>query len=157
MIVSVVENFICDDVREVDLSDASANALEIAVKASVDKFVARILQVAEDMPSTRFAIAHTLLRPLHTWYTANYDRIGEHYRDSILAAGRDNVTVLDKLSGIIQEFEPDGVHLTEISAANCIECLIENADAFFEAEMMRTHTEPGMEPNPWNSREGRWG
>ena len=105
IVVSLIENFLCDDAKEVDKSNP--DALDASIKKAVDRFATCINDLATRMPKTRIAIAMPMLRPAYPWYVASYEKIIKYYRDSILGPCRENMTVLGILSGLLQEFECD--------------------------------------------------
>ena len=50
------------------------------------------------------------------------------YKEKTLAMKLSNVTLVEKFSPAIQEFEIDLIHLTKASALGCLEIMIEAAE-----------------------------
>ena len=113
-----------------------SNALGAAIEEAIKLFVREVNEIARKLKKTKFAIGSPMLRPAHPCYTANYDKMVEWNNKKLLELNLVNVTVVEKLSGLLQEFESDGIHLTKSSASNCMEFVFELADEFFESELV---------------------
>ena len=161
IVISVIENFICDAVRDVS-DDLVANGLcEEAIKT----FMKTLKITAERLPESRFALARPMLRPGVAWYTERYEDIEKFFNEGIKAIGKSNIAKLDSLSRMSQKFEYDGIHLTQECGAIFVETTLGNAEAFFEAEIvdlvkeMETETEELNGKKTWQRRKpslGRW-
>ena len=130
--ISVIENFICEAVRDVS-DDLVANGLcEEAIKT----FMKTLNDTAERLPGSRFALARPMLRPGNVWYTEKFEAIEKFFNEGVTAIGKTNIAKLDSLSRMSQKFEYDGIHLTQECGAIFIETSLGNAEAFFRAEIV---------------------
>ena len=137
IIISVIENFICDAVRDV-ADDLVANGMcEQAIKA----FMTSLKEAADRLPETRFALVRPMSRPGNLWYSTRYEDILKYFNEVVVAMDKSNISRLDPLSMMSQKFEYDGVHLTQECGAIFIETTLGNAEAFFGAELVELEEE----------------
>ena len=61
IIISVLENFLCDEVKGITDPSAMNDALEKMIK----EYLALVRDVAEKRPDVKFALTQITLRPLH--------------------------------------------------------------------------------------------
>ncbi len=114
IIIGVVENFLCDVVR--DLPNASSESIDAAIDTAIGEFMGVVGNTAKRLPLARFAIAQPILRPRNEWYTERYEGFCRSYVASVNGLGLDNVLRLDAMSRASQSFVSDQVHLTKDSS-----------------------------------------
>ena len=141
IVISVIENFICDAVRDVLDERVSNENCEKTIKI----FMLTLKEAAERLPESRFALARPMLRPGNAWYSEKFEAIVKFFDDGINSIGRSNIAKLDPLSRMSQKFEYDGVHLTPECGAIFVETMLENAEAFFNAEIVDIDLDEEME------------
>jgi hypothetical protein len=134
IIIAVIENFICDAVRE--LSTPSAEAIDGAIEATIKNFMGVVGGTARRLPKARFALAQPILRPRNDWYTERYDGFCRSYVAGVNGLGLDNVSKLDAMSKMSQNFANDLVHLTIESSTSYVNGLMYNAESLFTAEII---------------------
>ena len=132
IIISVIENFLCDAVMGVTDQELTDGIWENTIK----QFMRLIYDSAVALPDTKFALVPPILRPGHKWYTEDYDGICKFFNDGVKAMSMNNVTRLEPISMMSQQFEEDGVHLTESSGKLFVEMTLEKAETFFKAPVI---------------------
>ena len=129
VIISVVENILADAVR-----GTSDEKFDSIVCETMKDFFVTLKKAAEKMPGTKFAMVKPILRPSLPWYMENFDKISEFYEVGITSLKLTNVTKLDCVSRMAQQFDSDGVHLTATAGKMFVEAILMTAEAFFNAE-----------------------
>jgi hypothetical protein len=81
-------------------------------------------------------MAQPILRPRNDWYTERYEGFCRTYITGINALGLGNVSKLEALSRMSQNFAADQVHLTYESSRVYVNCLLYHADNLFTAEVI---------------------
>ena len=129
IIISVVENILVDAARGVP--DEKFD--EVICKTMKDFFIV-LKTAAESSPATKFAMVKPILRPAIPWYNENFESICGLFDGGITSLGLPNITKLDCVSRMAQQFESDGVHLTPTAGKMFVEAILMTAEAFFNAE-----------------------
>ena len=75
-----------------------------------------------------------ILRPSQTWYTDNFEKICDFFDVGINTLGFNNITKLDAVSRMAQQFIDDGVHLTPAAGRMVVDAILLTAEAFYTAE-----------------------
>ena len=153
VIVSVIENLICDAVAEV----TNVEVRRITIEDVIGSFMAQVKTAAQGKPEVKFSLVLPMLRPKHEWYSENYATICGLYCNSIKAMGVRNVAKINGSPESSQIFESDGVHLTESAGKVFVENIIAGAELFFKEEVidLELETESEMDDiEPSNSEEG---
>ena len=133
IVISVIENFVCDAVgSDPENEDILNNSIEKILK----DFVEVIRESADKLPETKFVLACPIQRPRDKWYVENFDEMKQFYIESINKLKKSNVTTVDAILLSSQKFEQDLVHLTEDSGWNFDDGILEVAEAFFKAELV---------------------
>ena len=133
VVISVVENFICDEVKR-GVEDTEKN--ELCDKAIKD-YLKVIYETAKKLPETKFALAQPITRPGNVWYSEKYEDLYKYHTDGINAMRETkNIAKLDPLSMMSQKFEYDGVHLTPEYGEIFLRTTLEKAEDFFNAEFV---------------------
>ena len=140
VVISVIENFVCDAVRGVS-DDMVANGL---CEKAIKDYLNTVNETAKRLPGTRFALAQPILRPGNSWYSEKYEDVCNYHSAGINAmSSSTNVMKLDPLSIMSQKFEYDGVHLTTECGTIFVQTTLDKAEVFFDAELV--NLEDGME------------
>ena len=108
-------------------------------------FFVTLKKAAESMPGTKFAMVKPILRPSLPWYMENFDKISEFYDIGVSSLKLTNITKLDCVSKMAQQFESDGVHLTATAGKMFVEAILMTAETFFNAENIDLTNDVEME------------
>ncbi len=133
VLIGVVENFIADAVNNQDEPDAE-------IVFCLKSFLKIVEDAAVRLPGSKFGVAMPLQRPKLPWYQTRVEDI----TDKLMAGIKDIVTrnKAARVSGVwcspasAQDFEVDGVHLTEPSGKIFVDTIISGAEAFFNAPLV---------------------
>ena len=87
VIVSIIENLICDAVVEV----TDPVARKIIMEDVVGSFLAQVKKSANENPGVKFALVQPMARPKHVWYTEFHEDMCKLFTDSIKEMGAQNV------------------------------------------------------------------
>ena len=126
-VISVVENFLCNRVKS-DEDDIA----QIVEEVSSD-FLETVRKTAIRLPDSRFAVVMPLQRPALDWYQNNLQELRSFIEDGLLEMKLDNVTKIDCISTITQQFAEDQVHLTEASGKSFLDFILGQAETFFKS------------------------
>ena len=130
VMISVIENFICDEVN----GEKEEKRIDEKVKKAIDAFL-RVVQVtAERLKKTKFAACLPILRPRIQWYMQRSQSITKSYADGICALKASNVAWIKAPLDKEQIFEDDRIHLTKESGVFLVESLMSGANEFFRAK-----------------------
>ena len=148
VIISVLENFLCDEVKGITDPGEMNDALEKTIK----EYLALIKDVACKRPDVKFALTQITLRPLHQWYTDCHDTLCKELGTGIRMMDKLNVGKIDGPIKMSQVFEKDGVHLTPSSGKVFVNTILYNAGAFLNTEVVELNEdmeveEEGEDPN----------
>ncbi len=149
VIIAVIENFLCDSVR--NTLAITSDQIDEAINSTLKEFIDIVSTAANKLPGTRFALAQPTLRPRDEWFMERYDGLCRTFVAGINSMNNENISKLDALSRLSQNFEDDQVHLTLESGATYVNCLLYNADSFFTAEIVN------LEEGTSNKPDGRVG
>ena len=134
VIIAVIENFLCDSVR--DLQESTPDLIDNAIKATITDFMKVIHKTATKLPRSRFALVQPIKRPRHEWYEERYDGICRTYNAETNALGLENVSKLEVQSKKSQTFLDDQVHLNTESGKTYVNEILYYADNLFTAEII---------------------
>jgi len=147
VIISVIENFLAKAA-----GTKKGEEREKALKAVVEEVVDEVANVAKINAGTKYVLVDPILRPKLDWYDESLDFIKKCHKDRIQASGLGNIMRVDVISRASQQFESDGVHLTQASGKIFVEAILEASDKCFKADYVdlgkdepRTKGAPGPE------------
>lgn len=147
VIISVIENFLAKAA-----GTKKGDEREKALKAVVEEVVDEVANVAKINAGTKYVLVDPILRPKLDWYDESLDFIKKCHKDRIQASGLGNIMRVDVISRASQQFESDGVHLTQASGKIFVEAILEASDKCFKADYVdlgkdepRTKGAPGPE------------
>ena len=138
VVVSVIENFLCDAVGS-DPEDE--DTLNQTIEKVIDDFVNVIGMSAKALPKTKFGIVKPIQRPRDKWYSDNFDEIQKCYSEGLNNLRLTNLTLIDPISLMSQKFEEDKVHLTGEAGWLFLDGMLSAAEVFFAAEMVDLENE----------------
>ncbi len=128
VVISVLENFI-----EKEVNIETEGEKEKTMKRVIQQVVAAVVTSARKNKEARFAMAYPILRPNNLWMTTNEDSIRREFEAAINSQCEINISKIDAVSRASQEFEKDGVHLTQSAGRNFVGNLIGMAEESFSA------------------------
>jgi hypothetical protein len=138
VVISVLENFI-----EKEVNIETEGEKEKTMKRVIQQVVAAVVTSARKNKEARFAMAYPILRPNNLWMTTNEDSIRKEFEAAINSQCEINISKIDAVSRASQEFEKDGVHLTQSAGRNFVGNLIGMAEESFSAIQIDMEGEDG--------------
>jgi hypothetical protein len=129
VVVSVFENIIVDAANS-SKSDADR---EKKIKDSIRGAFSLIQTTSRRLPDSKFCIVMPLRRPAIEWFEEKFAMIEDEIKCGISSLTTFNVTRLNCICTSLQQFEKDGIHLTEGSGVIFIESVLRSAEEIFEA------------------------
>jgi hypothetical protein len=155
VIISVVENFLSSAAR----NESSTEGYLQKMGETMDQYLKILKETAARMPATRFAVADPISRPIYEWYQTNFEAIELSFAEGITWMKQNNISRVKAMPHGCQQFEADGVHLTEASAQIFIETMLKESELFFAAKLVDLVEEERMEvqtePSPMERLEKR--
>ncbi len=130
VVISVIENFICEAVKGVtDESEANKRCEKV-----IKEYLEIVHETSKRLKESKFALAQPLLRPGNLWYSDRFEDISKFYDEGLKTMSASNIMRLEPLSRMSQKFEYDGIHLTPDYGTIYVQTTLEKAEAFFNAE-----------------------
>ncbi len=133
VVVSVIENFLCDAVGSDPQDEDRLNEI---IESVIREFTGVIERAGKRDVESKFVIVKPIKRPRDKWYEENFDEMSKYYTESVNKLKLENVTVADAISSMSQNFEPDMVHLTMEAGLTFIDGILRAAEDFFNAELV---------------------
>ena len=134
VLISVVENFVVDAVGA-DVVEPNE-----AIDKCIKEFLTIILKAAIKQPKVKFGVVMPLQRPALAWYQERVELIttfmGEGLKAMISDKNINNVVSINCPTAISQHFDQDGIHLSKPSAKVFLEIILDEAERFFEADLV---------------------
>ena len=132
VIISVIENFFCNAVGDIQ----EEKRIDEKIEEVIEDFLMVVKVTAERLGGSRFALSQPIRRPRDLWYTARLAKITKRFCDGIGMLSLKNVSWIEAPTEKEQIFDPLGVHLTKDSGVFFVESLMSKASEFFAAELM---------------------
>ena len=134
VVISVIENFLADKVgKETESPDP-------LIIECLNEFVSTIESTVARLPDTRIGVVMPLGRPALQWYQDRLDDITSKLKAGIgsVISGKKgkNLTKIECVSSASQQFEYDRIHLTPAAGQVFIEFVLDQAEDFFESELV---------------------
>ena len=129
IIISVIENFLCDEVND----SVTKGDIEKAIEKTLTAFTKVVGETAARLPTTKFAIIEPIERPAIGWFTSGLKDITMEYSRLINGLSLTNVMIIKKVDLPVQTFDEQKIHLTPASGKKFVEATIFYAGNFFEA------------------------
>jgi hypothetical protein len=128
VVISVLENLID---KAVTTSDKKEMSEEIAT--AFNSYYAVVEAAAQANPGTTFVLVDPILRPKLEWYDSAHEMIKELHKEGANKLGLTNISRVDVISRASQQFEQDGVHLTNASGKIFVGGILNEAEKIFKA------------------------
>ncbi len=141
VIISVVENFLSSAAR----NESTTEGYLLKMGETMETYLRVLKETAARMPATRFAVADPISRPIYEWYQTNFEAIELSFAERISWMKQNNIMRVKAMPHGCQQFEADGVHLTDASAQIFIETLLKESELFFAAKLVDLVEEERME------------
>ena len=138
IIISVVENFMCDAVRGATDNDTEFN---LKLEEAIKEYLETIKGCATRFKETKFVIVRPTLRPAYKWYSENHEDICKAIDDGINKMNLANVGKLNGMSRMSQQFEDDEIHYTESAGRVFLDSILTAAETHFAAELINLDEE----------------
>ena len=132
IIISVIENLLCDEVNGAE----EKGVIEKAVEKSLEEFTKLVDLTAKRLPKTKFAIIEPMQRPAVKWYTEGLNAITNEYSRRINGLQMDNIMIVKRVDLPAQVFDEQEVHLTPASGKQFVGSTLYYAEKFFNAEVV---------------------
>ena len=143
VIISVIENFLCVAVGEINEKEE----MEKAIGKTLEDFVRVVNETAKRLPKTRFAIVEPMERPAVEWYTKGLKEITTEYSKMLNRLEMANIMVVKRVDLPAQLFDEQKIHLTPASGKGFVGSTIFYAEKFFAADLVELD-EVGIEVSP---------
>jgi hypothetical protein len=121
-VISVIENFVSDRMRANPVGDVITVMEEVS-----NDFLGVVRDTANRLPDSKFGIVMPLQRPSLTWYQEEILTLRGSLERGLVSLKLDNVTRIDCISGLTQDFVDDKVHLTATSGKGFITFILSQA------------------------------
>ena len=108
IIISVIENFLCDEVN----GSVTKGDIEKAIEKTLTAFTKVVGETAARLPMTKFAIIEPIERPAIGWFTSGLKDITMEYSKLINGLSLTNVMIIKKVDLPAQAFDEQKIHLT---------------------------------------------
>ena len=131
VVVSVLENFVA---KAGEIGDEDQR--KRAIFSVIQEYLTTIETAAKKNPGTKFILVDPILRPKVEWYDTIVEIIRKEVREVISTSGLQNVSRCDVMPRASQQFEEDGVHLTDASGRIFVEGMLEAAEKIFGAQFI---------------------
>ena len=132
VVISVIENFVCDAVGEVVDNDEVGRI----VKGVLDEFFEALKETAHRLPRTRFVMVEPTQRPGVGWYTLAFNEFKTEYTSRVAALHTMNVSVIKFDDLPSQIFDQYGVHLTPGMGLQFLNAVSYFAEQIFKAPIV---------------------
>ena len=132
VIISVIENLLCDAVNGITDPETKNNTLETTIK----EYLEAVREAAYKNPEVKFALVQPTLRPLHNWFTEGHEAFCKKITEGIRIMDIASVGKIESPIKMSQVFEQDGVHLTRSSGKVFVNAILYNAESFFKTEVV---------------------
>ena len=132
VIISVIENFVCDAVGEVVDKDEVGRI----VKGVLDEFFEILGESSCRLPRTRFAMVEPTQRPGVGWYTMAFNEFKTEFTGRLTSLRTMNVSVIKYDDLPSQIFDQYGVHLTPGMGLQFLNAVSYFAEQVFKAPVV---------------------
>ena len=132
VIISVVENFVCEAVGD----NVVVEDIERIVTEVLNEFVETIGIATERLKNSRFSIVEPMSRPGVKWYSDAEEVLRKVYAEKIIGLGRINVNLVKMEELPTQLFDKMGIHLTQMAGKMFVEAILYFSGQFFKAQLV---------------------
>ena len=132
IMVSVIENFVCDSVGQ----EKEEKGIDVKIKEAIDTFIKVVKVTAERLKGSKFALCKPINRPFKPWYMKRVKSISKMYCDEIGKLKLNNVSWIEAPLEKEQIFDDFGIHLVPESGVFLVETLMSLSQEFFNSEVI---------------------
>ena len=141
VIISVIENFVCDAALE----STVAEEMEQAVTESLRDFVEVIRETATRLPGAKFVVVEPTQRPGIPWYNESFGSFKAEYSKRLGELGLINLSIIKYDDLPSQIFDTPGIHIVPGMALQFLRAVMYFAEKIFEATTVDLVDEERME------------
>ena len=127
IVISVIENFVCDMVGEAK----EEKVIEARMTKALEEFVEVLKETATNLKRSKFVVVEPMKRPGVKWYNDRIEGFTNGYVSSVQALGLLNVKLISWADLPVQSFDPMGVHLVKEAGTRFFVAVMAYADHFF--------------------------
>jgi len=139
VIISVIENIIVDAAKSAKDEDTRDKQISEAIRSTMSL----IGRTATRLPESNFCFVNPMLRPAVSWYQEKQTFIDNEIKRLSSVHFSKNITKINCICESLQQFEKDGVHLTEDSGQIFVESVLKLAEESFAAINIDSEDEIG--------------
>ena len=137
VLLTVVENFVCDSVK----GSSGENKIKDGVAKALTHFIEIVKEAATRLPGTKFAVVEPTSRPAWDWYTEGLTDFTKAYSEALAGLQLINISVIKRADLPSQLFDNDNIHLTPAMGSQFLKAIIYFAEKIFEAQVVDLETE----------------
>ena len=130
IVISVIENFVCDTVGEAK----EEKVIEARMTKALEEFVEVLKETATNLKRSKFVVVEPMKRPGVKWYNDKIEGFTNAYVSDIRALGLLNVKLISWADLPVQSFDPMGVHLVKEAGTRFFIAVMAYAEHFFGVE-----------------------
>ena len=132
VLITVLENFVCNMVEEEIGEDRVKNGIE----KSLVGFLVLVKTAAERLPGTKFLMVEPMSRPAVHWYTEGLTDFTRIYDEGLFGLQLANISIINRADLTSQIFGEDNVHLSESAGEQFLRAIIYFAEKIYEAQVL---------------------
>ena len=128
VVISVIENFVCEMVGEAKEEEE----IEARIKKALDEFIEVLKETATKLKMSKFVVVEPMKRPGVKWYNNKIIQITKAYVTGILNLGLINIKLISWDDLPVQTFDDMGVHLVPAAGTRFFVAVRAYAEHFFK-------------------------
>ena len=128
IIISVIENFVCDNVGEAK----EAEEIEAKMKQTLEEFVEVLKATATKLKTSKFVVVEPMKRPGVKWYNNRIVEYTKAYATAVQNLGLLNIKLISWDDLPVQTFDDAGVHLVKAAGTRFFVAVMAYAEHFFD-------------------------
>ena len=133
VLITVIENFICD--KHLEMAE-SGGSCEDSIKMAIEDFGDEVKKTALRLPKSRFVLVQPIRRPAVEWYTENLQMIVDLFQKKIVGLGLMNISLIKDDDLPTQIFDELGTHLIESMGMQFLQAILYGAQRVFDAPVV---------------------
>ena len=137
VLVTVIENFVCDAVNEA----SGENKIKDGVAKALKDFIDIVKATATRLPGTMFAIVEPTSRPALDWWTEDLTEFTKAYSEALAGLQLINISIIKRADLPSQLFDDDNIHLTQSMGSQFLKAIIYFAEKIFESPVVDLENE----------------
>ena len=128
VVISVIENFVCEMVGEAKEEEE----IEARIKKALDEFIGVVKETATKLKMSKFVVVEPMKRPGVKWYNNKIIQITKVYVTGIRNLGLINIKLISWDDLPVQTFDDMGVHLVPAAGTRFFVAVMAYAEHFFK-------------------------